>query len=64
MDDGKASNIFISTTYDATTHFETTCDDIKNIYERCTGEKFDLKKLQDLKKEKQKAAGMGDLGEM
>jgi Rab GDP dissociation inhibitor len=64
VDDGKASNIFISTTYDATTHFETTCDDIKNIYERCTGEKFDLKKLQDLKKEKQKAAGMGDQGEL
>ena len=50
--------------YDATTHFETTCDDIKNIYERCTGEKFDLQKLQDLKKEKQKAAGMGDQGEL
>jgi len=64
VDDGKASNIFISTTYDATTHFETTCDDIKNIYERCTGEKFDLQKLQDLKKEKQKAAGMGDQGEL
>ncbi|CAK7295818.1 Rab GDP dissociation inhibitor beta [Vulpes lagopus] len=28
---GTESQIFISRTYDATTHFETTCDNIKNI---------------------------------
>ena len=33
--------IFISKSYDATTHFETVCDDIMDMYERITGEKFD-----------------------
>jgi Rab GDP dissociation inhibitor len=42
VDDGKASQVFISKSYDATSHFETTCDDIKNIYERIHGEKFDF----------------------
>lgn len=46
VDDGKATNIFISKTYDATTHFETTCDDIKSIYERVMGEKFDFSKCK------------------
>ena len=34
--------IFISKSYDATTHFETVCEDIMSMYERITGEKFDL----------------------
>jgi len=34
--------IFISKSYDATTHFETVCEDIMSTYERITGEKFDL----------------------
>ena len=34
--------IFISKSYDATTHFETVCEDIMSMYERFTGEKFDL----------------------
>lgn len=33
--------IFISKYYDATTHFETVCENIMNMYERITGEKFD-----------------------
>lgn len=40
-DDGKESQIFISKSYDATTHFETVCEDIMDMYERITGEKFD-----------------------
>lgn len=39
-DDGRESNMFISKSYDATTHFETTCDDILDIYERVMGEPF------------------------
>ena len=39
-DDGRESKMFISKSYDATTHFETTCDDILNIYERVMGEPF------------------------
>ncbi len=41
-DDGSKSGVFISTSYDATSHFETTCDDILNIYKRITKEDFGL----------------------
>lgn len=40
--DGKADQCFISTSYDATTHFQTTFDDINSIYERVTGKPLDL----------------------
>lgn len=33
--------MFISKSYDATTHFETTCEDIMDMYKRITGEDFD-----------------------
>lgn len=38
--------IFISRTYDATTHFETTCDDIKDIYKRMMGSEFDFEEMK------------------
>ena len=41
-DDGRESKMFISKSYDATTHFETTCDDILDIYERVMGEPFNF----------------------
>ena len=34
--------IYISKSYDATTHFETCCEDIMDLYQRITGEKLDL----------------------
>lgn len=40
------SQIFISRTYDATTHFETTCDDIKDIYKRMMGSEFDFEEMK------------------
>uniref|UniRef100_A0A673C9L2 Rab GDP dissociation inhibitor n=1 Tax=Sphaeramia orbicularis TaxID=375764 RepID=A0A673C9L2_9TELE len=43
---GKDSQIFISRSYDATTHFETTCDDIKDIYSRMTGSEFDFNEME------------------
>ncbi|KAK2509657.1 hypothetical protein MC885_000555 [Smutsia gigantea] len=43
---GTESQIFISRTYDATTHFETTCDDIKDIYKRMTGSEFDFEEMK------------------
>lgn len=46
VDDGKEDNIFLSTSYDATTHFETTCEDIKDMYERVMGEKYDFEKFK------------------
>lgn len=41
IESGAKYNTFISKSYDATSHFETTTDDVKEIYRRCTGE--DLK---------------------
>lgn len=45
-DNGLESQIFISTSYDATTHFETTCMDVLDIYKRATGEDFDFSKVK------------------
>lgn len=38
--------IFASRSYDATTHFETTCNDIKDIYKRMTGSDFDFENMK------------------
>ncbi|KAG1710402.1 Rab GDP dissociation inhibitor beta [Nymphon striatum] len=43
---GNESQVFISKSYDATSHFETTCVDVLNIYERGTGEKFDFSQIK------------------
>jgi len=41
-DDGTESKIFISKSYDATSHFETTIDDVADMYRRITGKDLDL----------------------
>jgi len=46
IDDGKDTNIFISKSFDATTHFETTCEDIKSLWHRVTGKPIDFDKLK------------------
>ncbi|GAW12129.1 hypothetical protein ANO14919_014870 [Xylariales sp. No.14919] len=51
IDDGKADNIFVSKSYDATSHFETTTDDVKDIYHRATGEELKVEGLRDLQVE-------------
>lgn len=45
-DNGADSQIFISESYDATTHFETTCLDVLDIFKRGTGEDFDFSKIK------------------
>lgn len=45
-DNGTESQIFISESYDATTHFETTCLDVLDIFRRATGEDFDFSKVK------------------
>jgi len=45
-DDGTANQLFISKTYDATSHFETTCIDVLDIFKRGTGEEFDFSKVK------------------
>merc|ERR1712063_42193 len=41
-DDGTSSQVYISATFDATSHFETTCWDVADIYKRVTGKELDL----------------------
>ena len=38
--------IFISKSYDATTHFETTCTDVLDMYRRATGGDFDFSQVK------------------
>lgn len=45
-DKGTESQVFISESYDATTHFETTCLDVLDIFKRGTGEEFDFTKIK------------------
>nr|KAF6359776.1 GDP dissociation inhibitor 1 [Myotis myotis] len=46
IDDGSESQVFCSCSYDATTHFETTCNDIKDIYKRMAGSAFDFENMK------------------
>ncbi|XP_014204714.1 rab GDP dissociation inhibitor beta [Copidosoma floridanum] len=46
LNDGLENQLFISKSYDATTHFETTCLDVLDIFKRATGEEFDFNKVK------------------
>ena len=41
-DDGKDSNVFVTTSYDATSHFESATDEVIDLYRRVTGKELDL----------------------
>jgi Rab GDP dissociation inhibitor len=43
---GKEDNIFITKSYDATSHFETVVDDVKDVWERIKGEPLVLQKRE------------------
>ena len=45
-EDGTKNQLFISKSYDATSHFETTCLDVLDIFRRGTGEDFDFSKVK------------------
>lgn len=47
LENGTSDNIFISKSYDATSHFETTTDDVKDIYQRCAGEELKVEGLRE-----------------
>eukprot|EP01133_Synstelium_polycarpum_P017374 gene17374-20728_t len=40
--DGRQDKVFLSTSYDATSHFETTCLDVMDIYKRIMGKELVL----------------------
>jgi len=46
-DDGSSSQIFISKSFDPTSHFEETCVDVLEIYKRGTGEEFDFSNIRN-----------------
>jgi len=46
VDDGSKSQLFLSKSYDATSHFETTCIDVLDIFRRATGADFDFSKVK------------------
>jgi Rab GDP dissociation inhibitor len=47
-DDGMKSRAFVTGSYDATSHFEATTDEVLDLYRRIFGEEFDLSKPVEL----------------
>jgi Rab GDP dissociation inhibitor len=55
QDDGQKSNIFVTKSYDPTSHFETATDDLKDVYRRFSGKELSLeKRLRGTVEEEQK----------
>jgi len=46
ISDGSADNIYITRSYDATSHFETVVDDVHDVWKRIVGEDLVLKKRE------------------
>lgn len=44
--DGKADNIFITRSYDATSHFETVVEEVQDVWKRVVGAPLVLKKRE------------------
>lgn len=44
--DGKADNIYVTRSYDATSHFETVVDDVHDVWRRVVGSDLVLKKRE------------------
>lgn len=56
VDDGTKSRVFITKSYDATSHFETVTNDLKDVYKRYSGKPLTLdKKVRTTVEEEQKA---------
>ncbi|KAL1296955.1 hypothetical protein AAFC00_004558 [Neodothiora populina] len=47
IESGENDNVFISKSYDATSHFETTTDDVRDIYRRAEGEELKVEGLRE-----------------
>lgn len=45
---GQESQVFISRSYDATTHFESVCRDVLDIFRRGTTQEFDFSRITHL----------------
>jgi Rab GDP dissociation inhibitor len=42
IEDGSKNNLWITSSYDATSHFESASEEILDIYQKIVGEKLDL----------------------
>ncbi len=51
IEDGTKDNVFISKSYDASSHFESTTDDVKDLYKRITGKDLVLPKRARVEEE-------------
>jgi len=47
IESGTSSNLWITSSYDATSHFETAGNNVLDVYEKIIGEKLDLNIEQD-----------------
>ena len=47
LESGGSDHVYISRSYDATSHFETTTDDVKDIYRRAMGEELVVEGLRE-----------------
>ncbi|KAH6690367.1 GDP dissociation inhibitor [Plectosphaerella plurivora] len=47
LDDGTADHVFVSKSYDASSHFESTTDNVRNIYQRVAGEPLVVEGLRE-----------------
>lgn len=45
--DGTSDNVFISKSYDASSHFETMTTDVRDVYRRAEGKELVVEKLKD-----------------
>ncbi len=45
---GTDDNIFITRSYDATSHFETVVEDVQDVWKRVVGKDLVLKKREDI----------------
>jgi Rab GDP dissociation inhibitor len=50
LETGGSDAVYISRSYDATSHFETTTDDVRDLYRRVEGKEMeiDMKKAEEL----------------
>ncbi len=48
VSDGASSRVFITASYDATSHFEKTADEVLSLYQRITGKPLDLTATADV----------------
>jgi Rab GDP dissociation inhibitor len=46
ISDGQADNIFITRSYDATSHFETVVEEVHDVWQRVVGKDLVLKKRE------------------